>query len=203
MPLRLYSDGSPAWKRELGRKAFHQLVLLFLGAYHLLGWPTVLRATAVFLAVWTALETARLRSPAARQLAQRWFGGMIREKEAGRFSGAFFSSLGALLTFALFGDKPAVVTASFLVLAWGDAASPLVGLRFGWKPYTVAGTRRSVDGTLAGFAVALGVGLWLGFPWPAAALAAAAFSVVDTYPVKPDDNVWIPVVYGAVLRLFA
>lgn len=191
---------SEAWKRELHRKAFHQATLLYLAAYRLIGWPLILKVMAPWLLVVAVLDYARVRRWEAG-LIHRWFGALIRPKESQRFTGAFYVTLGMLALFALHGDRPDVVTASVLVLSLGDAASPLVGMRFGWRPYEVLGTRRSLDGTLAGYAVAAVIGLACGFPWPAALLAAAAFSVVDTVPVPPDDNLWIPVVYGTALRL--
>lgn len=198
---RFYRGGSPGWKRELKRKAFHQLTLSYLGVYFLLGHPAAAWAVGAFTCLVVVVEVLRLRTAVGRAFFFKWFGGILRPKEAERFSGTVFASLGILTVFSLFGGRPAIVIASMLALAWGDAVSPLVGMRFGWKPFTVMGTQRSVDGTLAGFATALAIALFCGFSLPVAAGAAAAFSLVDTFPVKPDDNLWIPIVYGASLFL--
>lgn len=187
------------FRKELRRKAFHQLTLLYLGAYWLLGYPRA----AWFLAGWTLLvllvEILRLRAAWMRAFIERFFGSMIREKEASRFTGSFYVTLGVALTVALYGRIPAVVGAAIAALALGDAVSPLVGMRFGWKPYTIRGTLRSVDGTLAGYIVVVLIGLGFGFPLKLAAPAALAFTLVDTVPVKPDDNFWIPVAYSTAL----
>lgn len=195
----LYKGSSDAFKFELKRKAFHQLTLLYIPAVLLLG-----AHAAPALALWTALvgglDLLRLRAAWARPFFDRWFGGIIRAKEADRLSGSFYVSLGITIAAALFGGSPVIVIAAIAALALGDAASPLVGLRFGWKPYSVLGTRRSLDGTLASFAVAYSIALAAGCSPISALGAAAAFSVVDTLPVKPDDNLWIPVVFAAALH---
>lgn len=198
---RFYRGGSELWRKEFKRKAFHQLTLLYLGAYLLLGHPTSAWAAAAFTALVTAVELLRLRTAVGRAFFEKWFGIIIRTKEADRFSGAFYASLGTSTVFALFGGTPAIIIASILALSLGDAVSPLVGMRFGWKPFTVMGTQRSVDGTLAGFFMALAIGLLTGFPLPVALGAAAVFSLVDTFPVKPDDNLWIPIAFGSALYL--
>jgi CDP-diacylglycerol--serine O-phosphatidyltransferase len=195
----LWKGASEAWKKELKRKAFHQSTLLFIPAFLWLGYPAAAWGMAAFTVLMAGVELLRLRSKWARPLFERYFGGLIRAKEAERFSGSFYVTLGVTLATILFGSNPAVVVAAIAALALGDAASPLVGMRFGWKPYTVRGTRRSVDGTLAGFAVVLAIGLACGFSPLVAAAGAVVFSLVDTIPVKPDDNLWIPVIYGAAL----
>jgi CDP-diacylglycerol--serine O-phosphatidyltransferase len=196
----IYKGSSDAFKRELKRKAFHQLTLLYIPALLLLGHHAV-----AAMALWTGLvgvvELIRLRAAWARPFFAKWFGGIIRAKEAERFSGTFYVTLGIAIATALFwSSSPVIVVAAIAALALGDAVSPLVGLRFGWRPYSVMGTARSVDGTLAGFGVAFAIALAAGCG-PLAALAAAlAFSVVDVIPVKPDDNLWIPVVFAAALH---
>lgn len=195
----LAEEGKAAFPRELRRKAFHQLILLYLAAYFLIGYPRIVWAMGAWVLFVAMVETLRLKVPATRTYFLKWFGGIIREKENRRLSGAFYVTLGLWITMALFGARPRVVTAGLLFLTFGDAVSPLVGLRWGWGRFSVLGMRRSVSGVAAGFAVTLVIGCALGFALPAAVAAAAAFSVVDTVPVWPDDNLWIPVVGAAVL----
>ena len=52
---------------------------------------------------------------------------------------------------------------------------------------------------LAGFAVVWAMILALGFSPLVALGAALVFSAVDVYPVKPDDNFWIPVAVSTAL----
>lgn len=200
---RLYHGGSPEWRRELKRKLFHQLTLMYLAAYAFIDRPHMLPLLGGWVSLIAAIEIFRLKSKRGKELAQKFFGGIIRAKEANRFSGAFYVSLGVFLTIALNGSMPPAVAAGILMLSLGDAVSPLVGMRLGIKPFTVAGTRRSLDGLAAGFAAAFLIGLATGFTPLVALGGAAAFSAVDTYPVKPDDNLWIPIVGATVLRLLS
>jgi len=186
--------------RECRRKAFHQLLLLYLAAYHWIGFPRIVPIFGAWVVFVALAETFRLKTELGAAHFGRWFGGILREKEKFRYSGTLFAAAGLWLVFFLFGDFPRVVTAACLYLTLGDATSPLVGLAFGYGPYTILGTRRSLDGTIAGFLVALAIGVGAGFPIGAALGAAAAFSVVDTFPVKPDDNFWIPIAGAAALR---
>lgn len=201
MVSRFYHGGSELWKKELKRKAFHQLILLYLAAYFLLGHPAAAYAMAAFTVLVAAVELLRLKAAWARPFFNEWFGGIIRVKEAERFSGSFYVCLGVLAVFVFFGSDSAIVTAALLALSLGDAVSPLVGMRFGWRPFTVMGIQRSLDGSLAAFLTVLAIGLLTGFPPLVALGAAAAFSVVDTLPLKPDDNFWIPVVYACALYM--
>jgi dolichol kinase len=141
--------------------------------------------------------------PPARDWIQKRFGSVLRAKEAKHFTGTFYGALGATLAVALFGWSKPLVAAAILAYTVGDALSPLVGLRFGWKPYTVAGTKRSLDGTLAAFAAVFLMNLALGFSWPVALGGALAFSAMDVYPVKPDDNLWIPVAVPTAMYLLS
>jgi dolichol kinase len=197
------SADDAAFRRELRRKAFHQAIFLYLGAYFLIGYPRIVWAMAAWCAFVAIVETLRLKVPASKQLFMRFFGGIIREKENRRLSGAFYVTLGLFATMACFGDRPRVVTAGLLFLTLGDAVSPLVGMRVGWVPFDVMGVRRSVAGVGAGFLVTLGIGLALGFPLLASVIAAAVFSVIDTVPVWPDDNLWIPIVGAATLAFLS
>ena len=196
----LYKGSSEAFRKELKRKAFHQLAWLYVPAVLIAG-----AHAAPALAAWTALvgliDLTRLRVARARPFFERWFGGIIREKEQARMSGSFYVALGVSVTALLFGAGTPVFFGAVAALALGDAVSPLVGLRFGWKPYKALGTQRSLDGTLAGLAAAYAIALASGCGPAQALFAALAFSVVDTLPVKPDDNLWIPIVFGAALWL--
>lgn len=204
--VALYRGGSGVWKKELKRKAFHQANLLFLGGFlglkHLANDKVALASLAVLTAVFGVVEYARL---AGKKIpGTDWLEKLKRDKENKQPSGIFFGTLGATIAAGIavmMGDWR-YMAGAVLALAWGDAASPLFGMRFGFGRYRVNGTLRSADGTLAGAAVALGIGLALGFPLAASLGAAVVFSLVDTYPVKPDDNLWIPASYPAALAAF-
>ena len=187
--------------KELKRKAIHQKNWGYLAAFLAMGYHRTALAFAAFTALLGAIELLRMRSPAVSAWLARRAGGVMRAKEATQFSGFFFGALGVTVAVSLFGWSVPLVASGILAYVVGDALSPLIGMRFGWKPFTVAGTRRSLDGALASFAAVFLMNMALGFSPLIALGGAAAFSAVDVYPVKPDDNLWIPIAVPAALFL--
>lgn len=188
-------------KLELRRKLFHLGSLLFLAVYLQLGHPTTLYLMSVWLTLIFAVETARLRPGPTRDLIEKVFGAIIREKELKRYTGAFYTSLGVFFVFLFFGTRPQIVSAAILYLAVGDAASALAGKFYGTRHYRIYKDTRSWEGSAAGFAAALACGFAVGLPARLAVAGAVSFSVIDAIPIPPDDNFWIPVVTGTTLLL--
>ena len=69
--------------------------------------------------------------------------------ELNAFSGIFHTTAGCLAVMFWAGSKPAVVWASLLYLALGDAAAALVGKAAG--RHKIAGGKKSVEGSAACF----------------------------------------------------
>lgn len=188
-------------KAELLRKAFHLLSLLYLAAYHLLGRPAALALLAAWIAAEGTLEALRLRRPAFNAMLIGLFGGIHRPSEEGKVSGIFWTSVGAWLTIALLGSKPRAVAAALLYLAFGDGVAALVGKSIGRIPIPLLARRKTVEGTLACFAVCAAAGFAAGLPAPALWAGAAVAAGVEFLPVPVDDNLWIPVLSGLVVFL--
>ncbi len=197
--IRFYKGGSDDFRTELKRKLFHQSGLLYLAGYWVLGPGTAAVAMAGMAVAFGVFELLRLRVPRVGALVNRYFGGILRAKEANRVTGSFYVTLGAAAVMLLFGSHPAIVTASLLYLVLGDAASAVLGRRWNAHPYVIWGHTRTWEGTLLAALVALGCGLAAGLaPWLAVG-GMLAFSAVDVLPVPPDDNLWIPVFTASVL----
>ncbi len=187
--------------RELGRKAFHQLSLVYLVAFYYFGWPRVGWLMAVWLPVVFVIETARLRIPAAERILLGLMGGLMRESERAHYSGIIFTTTGSLAAMLIARGDPVIVSAAILQLALADTASALVGKAFGRTK--LFGGMKSLEGSLGGFAVGFAAALACGVR-PGAALAAAlAGSLAELLPTTPwfNDNLWIPVASATVLRL--
>ena len=188
-------------RREFGRKAFHMLSLVYLAAFHLIGWPRVRGAMFVWLGVTFVVELARLKVRAIDAALVSFFDGLIRETERKHFSGILFTTAGSLAAMLIGRGDPVIVGAAILQLALGDAASALVGKAFGKTK--LFGGLKSLEGSLAGFAVGFAAAVSVGAR-PAAAFAAAlAGAAVEVVPTTPwwNDNLWIPVASAAALRL--
>jgi dolichol kinase len=184
-------------RREIGRKAFHILALVYLAAFHLIGYPRVLVALAVWLAIVAVVEAWRLASERLNRALTRFFRGLIRDTEQRAYSGIFYTTAGCLATMLIVGRRPRVVTAAVLCLALGDAAAALVGKA--WGRHRFPGSAKTVEGSLACLLVCLAAGLATGLgPLPAAGAALAA-SLAELLPTTRfyNDNLWMPVAAAA------
>ena len=111
--------------REFGRKAFHQLSLVYLGAFYYFGWPRVGFLLAAWFVVVLVVETARLKIPVIERALVGFFDGLIRETERRHFSGIFHTTAGSLAAMLIAGGDPVIVAAAILQLALADSASAL------------------------------------------------------------------------------
>ncbi len=188
-------------RREFGRKAFHMLSLVYLLAYRMIGWPAIIPVMSVWLVVVFGIEIARLKIPKVERTLVGFFDGMIRETERRHFSGIFHTTAGCVVAILIARGDAMIASAAILQLSLGDAASALIGKAFG--RVKILGGAKSLEGTLAGFAVGLAAALACGVRPGAALLAAAAGALVELLPTTAwvNDNLWIPVVCAAVLRL--
>src|SRR5438105_4565266 len=98
-------------RKEIKRKLFHFLSLLYAAGFYFLGREGILK---ILIPLWLAegaLELARLFSPALNAKLMGFFGGIQREHEAHKVSGIFWTLLGAILTIGLFKDPKVVLCA--------------------------------------------------------------------------------------------
>jgi len=170
-----------------------------------------------FLTPWQAAACAALALGLNALVLPRVAGArLFRPGEAGlaRPGGIVFYPLSVLLLVLVFPSRLDIVAAAWGILAVGDGAATLVGRRFGgwrwpWNP----------DKTLAGsLALAIGGGisgvilLWwtrpavaapppMAFVIVAPLLAAAVAALVETRPIRLDDNLSVPLSAAAVLWL--
>ena len=187
--------------REFARKSFHQLSLVYLGAFHFFGWPAITTWMAVWLFVVFVIETARLKVPSVERALVGFFAGLIRDSERRHYSGIIHTTAGSFAAMLIARGDPAIVSAAILQLALADSASALVGKAFGRTK--LFGGKKSLEGSLGGLAVGFAAALACGVS-PGAALAAAlAGALVELLPTTPytNDNLWIPVASATVLRL--
>lgn len=187
--------------REFGRKAFHQLSLVYLGAFFWFGWPRIVYWLSGWFVVVVVIETARLKVPAIERALVGFFEGLIRESERCHFSGIFHTTCGCFGAMLIARGDKTIVSAAILQLALADSASALVGKAFG-KTKLFGGVK-SLEGSLGGFAVGFAAALACGVR-PGAALAAAlAGALVELLPTTPwiNDNLTIPVAAAVVLAL--
>lgn len=188
-------------RREFGRKAFHMLSLVYWGAFAFFGWPRIVPILAAWLAVVTAVETARLRVPAVERRLVGLFEGMIRDTERRHYSGIIHTTTGSLAAMLIARGDPVIVGAAIGSLAFGDACAALAGKAFGRTK--ILGGKKSLEGSLAGLAACYAVSVLVGVRPGAALLSACAVMGVELLPTTGffNDNLWMPVTAAVVLSL--
>jgi phytol kinase len=129
--------------------------------------------------------------------------------EKGQLGTIYFPISFAVLIWLLWG-RPHLVVASLMPMTWGDALAAVLGRRFGQRHYTIAGSTRSLEGTLAMFLIG-----WVATLAPllllatvpldlatavvtaaAGALGAAAIEAISPWGI---DNLTVPAVSALIL----
>lgn len=159
--------------------------------------PTVLLFHSMW---WAAAPPAVFVLLNALSYRKKWVSSM--DEAAGSNLGTIFFPLAfVLLILALWGaeDGRRAIAAGILVLAWGDAAAALVGLRFGRHRYRVGSGWRSWEGSAAmlGFSV-LGIAAagWAVGPAPfrpgVALVGAVVATALEASSRRGLDNLLVP-----------
>ncbi len=150
---------------------------------------------AALVAAAAIAEAARLAWPRAGALVARLAGPLFRPAERGGLSGATTLALGFAAAWWLF---PGVVAErAILVEALSDPAAAAAGAHAG-----IVG-RKSWQGSAACAVAAAAVLLLTGTPPLAAGAGAVAAALAERVPGRALDNLVVPLVVAAVLRLLA
>jgi phytol kinase len=132
--------------------------------------------------------------------------------EKGQLGTIYFPIAFAVILWLLWG-RPHLLVASLMPMTWGDALAAVIGRRIGQRRYTIAGTTRSLEGSLTMFLASWGatlVPLVLLAPQPVNAIAAAgaaaatALGATLVEAVSPwgIDNLTVPAI-SVLLALMA
>jgi dolichol kinase len=169
-----------------------------------LAMPLMAGATVIFLLI----DFMRLRVTSLKGVFIVLFGSLLRRKEFTSLTGGSYLMLAAVVCMLVFGAGPGgrvsgVFIAAISFLALGDTAAAIVGLSFG----RIKIFRKSLEGTLAGLVVCIGVA-WvvsilpgLDFPIGIGILGAVSASIVEALPIEVNDNVVIPLLSGTVMMV--
>jgi phytol kinase len=74
----------------------------------------------------------------------------VETGEKGNLGTVYFPISFAIIL-CLFWNRPSLLVASLMPMTWGDALAAILGRRYGQRKYTVLGSTRSVEGSLAMF----------------------------------------------------
>jgi len=182
--------------KEIKRKLFHFLSLLYATGFYFMGREGILKILVPLLVVEGIVEVTRLIMPRFNGWMLSLFGNIHREAETKRISGIFWTLLGAVITIGVFRD-PKIVLCALGYLVFSDAAAALVGVPLGRHKFL----GKSVEGSLACFAASFLVGLAFINPLLAAA-SALLVTGIELLPLPWNDNFWIPILSGCFLTIF-
>jgi len=177
---------------ELFRKALHLVSILIVLIYEFFGKEAVLWVITTFLITVLFLDYFRLE----HNIKVPLFYTMYRDKEANRFGGHIFFSLGAIAAIALCSKEIAYV--AVLMTTFGDMTGTLVGKFYGKRRvfYKIFNNDKSIEGSLSEFIIDFLIGmLILGNPLISLVMAFFA-TLTETAVSKIDDNLVVPIFSG-------
>jgi dolichol kinase len=184
-------------KAELTRKSIHMLIALVptLAAINRSHTVLFLMLGTLFYACAESMRFLGFSPPLVSSVTSR----VLRRREEGRFAIAPVTlGLGALLSLLLF--PPQAAAAAIYVLAFGDSVSTLAGKFLGrLRPAFLSG--KSVEGSLACFAVSTLACYLVYHDWKVAAAVGAVSVVVDALPFREFDNIFLPLAAGVTPAL--
>ena len=139
--------------------------------------------------------------------------GTFRAMDAARSGlGTVYFALSVTVVLALFWSqgRPAVAVAALMPMTWGDALASLLGRRWGSRVYSVGASTRTLEGSMAMYAVSwlATLGAILVFELAPDALAAriavvvaAAATLAEAVSPHGTDNLTVPGVSAVALGL--
>lgn len=162
-------------------------------------WP--LGLAAFFLTLLLALEYERYKNPAIWAWLLKHAAGIFKTRP-GRLTGDTCFMLASFISLLFFPRGIAIANLYFLV--FGDAASALVGSRWG---RLVVFPGKTAEGMLGGIAVNLLVGFLLlkmvGVNFGVLIVGVLVGGVLEVLPLKVDDNLTVGIGPGLVMTLLA
>eukprot|EP00300_Choanocystis_sp_HF-7_P022896 c22502_g1_i1.p1 GENE.c22502_g1_i1~~c22502_g1_i1.p1 ORF type:complete len:311 (+),score=54.55 c22502_g1_i1:55-933(+) len=202
--------------KELTRKAFHFSGMVMPAVYFFglrsqlmdkrLGIYVMVTVTSLYLLG----DVLRLSIPAFNHymLVTLGWNRIMRKEEYNSFTGIGYYFAGNTLATLLF--TPSVTIVAMLALILGDFAAALVGKAIGRRKLVGS---KSLEGTLACFAVCLACGLFvfasllpdltIGSVFAFAFVGAAAAALAELFAIVINDNILIPLACGLAISTLA
>ena len=188
--------------KELKRKTIHLIGLLIPICYYFFREEDKIIAVIILFsltAILFSLELLRLTNKRARRFFLIHFSSLLRTHEKQKITGTSCYLLSALLSVSFFDKELAIACLSFLVL--GDMFAAIIGTRWGHTKIA----NKSLEGSLACFAVCLTIGLFVAWLFPGLliiiAIGAFTATIVELLPLGIDDNLTIPLISGLVMQI--
>lgn len=193
--------------RRASRKFLHMMIgnFPFIIPFFSSALAPVIVAAPFILVTYVASPVSPFRGLRKR------LGGLADLTEEGHHHGLIFYAISYTLLALLFAEKPHVIAAGILPMAYGDSSACLVGERYGRRRHGLMGDK-SLEGSLSMFASSLLVltislvffsylyGFTLAKKMVPALAVAAVVTVVECFSPKGMDNLTVPLL-GALTFL--
>jgi dolichol kinase len=183
-------------KTEILRKMIHFLIALTpsMAAINKTATAAILIIGTLGYTLMEYLRLSGVKIPVISSITSM----ASRQRDIGSFvMGPVTLGLGALLALLLYPSNAAVI--AIYALAFGDGIASLAGKFFGkWRPAFLSG--KSVEGSLACFAVVFVSSFAVCGNIHIAFVAAFTATVVEALPLEDFDNIAIPVTVGLAVQ---
>jgi len=197
----LLQESYPNLFPYLGRNIYHSAggVMLVIGSLFFLKFTSLLLVLfcilLLFLVGW-ALERARVETMLSRSYTLKRVKDFAKSSHYEAGSYWLLSSLLLLLFFNI-----NIAYASILILAFGDTAAGFVGRNMG-RLKNPLNKKKTIEGSLAFFATSLFAAM-LFVSTPTAIIVAFLVAIIESLPLKINDNLTVPLSAGLVMFLLS
>lgn len=198
----------PEYKREIQRKLFHILTILFLPLlYIFMSKKHMLMLIFPLSILIIAADFYRHRIPTIELIFSKAFGHILRETELvqNSWTGASFMAMAALIVFTV--CPKSIAICAFSILAVSDCLAALVGKKMTSKEFFEKSTAGSITFGISAIVILIICGIFthqhLGYYF-FGAFAVFATTIIEARPsfFSVDDNLTIPVVFSTVMMFF-
>jgi len=203
LPVRAFKPRAAIhWARRIWHVSGVVVVALI---FHEVSYSVAISLLATAVLFIAVPDILRLKIPALNRFVLKWFRMILRESEVNQISGVTYILLGMFIIAALFPKQ--VVELSLLLLAFGDPAATIFGVRFGkdkiWG-------NKSLQGASAAFLICTVVAyiyfLYNGLMLDRAILVAIITGLIgaasEIIPIgKWDDNFSFPILSSTMLYI--
>ncbi|MBX7042643.1 MAG: SEC59/DGK1/VTE5 family protein [Ignavibacteria bacterium] len=191
----------PELKYELYRKSIHLSSSVIPFTYFFIERETEIILLSVMFVTALAIDVARINSDSFRSFYDKILGKILRHHESHKggnsFTGGTYIVLAFLMCAILFPKQVAI--ASMLIVVFADSMAAITGMRFG---RVKIGNGKTLEGSAAFVASGLAIVLLMseltaeGMNIIAGVASVLVTSIAELIPLKIDDNIVIPMVFG-------
>ncbi len=192
---------NPELKYELYRKSIHLSSSFIPLSYFYIDRDTEIILLSVMFVTALAIDVARINSAGFRSVYDKILGRILRHHETGKggnsFTGGTYIVLAFLICAIVFPKQAAI--ASMLIVVFADSMAAIAGIHLG---RIRIGNSKTLEGSVAFIATGIAIVLLMaeltneGMNIIAGIAAVFVTAAAELIPVRIDDNIVIPLVFG-------